>query len=400
VSADLPDEFPGDLLGDIAASEPGLEVLLSHLTSAPSPDELAGEDAALAMFLASRPQAALQADLQQGAAQDSPHQAAFQAYPHQAAFQTDPQVSAPGPHGWPVRRVRRLAVAATIAIAATFITAAYTATLPAPLQNVAYRVLGFAGIPHAARTRSAPGGSGPGATAPSHSAVPGQANQEAPGKHGGPSASPASSRPRGSGGLILTVTIASSRIVAGTSEVFNGSLTDKGQPVARASLSLLERTVSQPAWHIVGSATTGSRGSAVVTVPDLTANAEFRFTGPDRAVSRPVLVIVAPTVFATVAIGPHGRLDLITAISPLAEPGDQVVLEVRSGTRWVTVQVRRLDGAERTEFPVNAGSRQQSYRVVLLPTGAHGRSVSNTVNVGPNDTMRTSPRKSASQAGS
>ena len=49
---DLPEPLPGDLLGDITSTEPGLDVLLGVLASDPAPDELHGADAALAMFRA------------------------------------------------------------------------------------------------------------------------------------------------------------------------------------------------------------------------------------------------------------------------------------------------------------------------------------------------------------
>jgi len=53
-----PEPVPGDLLDDIASSEPGLDALLGLLTAGPIPEEHAGEAAALAMFRSSRRAAA------------------------------------------------------------------------------------------------------------------------------------------------------------------------------------------------------------------------------------------------------------------------------------------------------------------------------------------------------
>ena len=111
-------ELPGDLFEDIVSGEPGLSQLFGVLTSGPTPDELSGANAALAMFQGCRPPAT---------------------------------IPGPGPRAsrptsiFNARPARRLAtVTVTLAAAAGFAVAAYTSTLPAPIQHAAYRVLGFA----------------------------------------------------------------------------------------------------------------------------------------------------------------------------------------------------------------------------------------------------------------
>jgi hypothetical protein len=100
-----------------------------------------------------------------------------------------------------------------------------------------------------------------------------------------------------------------------------------------------------------------------------------------------VLVIVMPPVSASVASirgGPGGQSDMLTASSPLASPGDAVVLQIRSGARWRNVQARRLDGARQATFMVRAlGAAGREYRMVLLVTAAHGLSLSNTITIPP-----------------
>src|ERR1019366_8208516 len=164
---------------------------------------------------------------------------------------------APGRHA---RRVRVLAAAVPVALACGFAAAGYAAVLPAPVQHVAYRVLGFAGVPDVHRGRPASAGSHPGGPAPARSA------------------SPTPGRPQRSAAAAarLSVTVARGRIAAGTGEVFVGWLTDHGRAVQGAKLSLSERAAGHPAWRPAGDATTGPDGRAVLTVPALTPDASFR----------------------------------------------------------------------------------------------------------------------------
>src|SRR5208282_4497072 len=137
---------------------------------------------------------------------------------------------------------------------------------------------------------------------------------------------------------------ASGRIVAGKNDTFTAQLTDKSGGVAGAGVSLLERAAGQQAWQQAGTATTGANGTAVITASHLTVNAAFRLKGPDGMMSKPVLVIVMPTVSATLN-GSGAMTAAITASSPLADPGNTVVLQVQVGKRWLNVQKGRLNGA-------------------------------------------------------
>src|ERR1019366_10201028 len=76
---------------------------------------------------------------------------------------------APGRHA---RRVRVLAAAVPVALACGFAAAGYAAVLPAPVQHVAYRVLGFAGVPDVHRGRPASAGSPRGGAGPCPPAFP------------------------------------------------------------------------------------------------------------------------------------------------------------------------------------------------------------------------------------
>jgi hypothetical protein len=414
---DLPGAIPGDLLGDITASEPGLDALLGMLTADPTPDELTGETAALAMFRANchpvTPALGLHEPGLAGIGLGepglgSPGAREFERFalgPHAS----EPRVPGPGappvpeprmpgaPIAEPVptipapripgprssgRRGRRVSLmAAALAAAAGLVVAAYTEALPAPLQQAAYHALGFAGVP--AARHSTP------STAAAHApgSAPGHGSSHQPGHSPQPGA-PASPQPNASspapasGQAGLSITAASGRIVAGGNDTFTGHLTGASGPVADASLSLLQRAAGQGAWSLAGTATTSSSGSAVVSVSDLTRNAVFLLQGPDGALSRLVLVVVLPPVSArTGSSSAHGVM--VTADSPLAVPGDTVVLQVQSGARWLNVQKGKLNRARQAGFLVGQKTTNSAYRVVLLPTASHGLSVSNTVIVSP-----------------
>jgi hypothetical protein len=74
---------------------------------------------------------------------------------------------------------------------------------------------------------------------------------------------------------------------------------------------------------------------------------------------------------------------VLTASSPLASPGNAVVLQIWTGMRWRNVQVRNLNGARQVTFLVRVPGTGREYRMVLLATAAHGMSVSNTVTIPP-----------------
>ncbi len=374
---DLPDDAPGELSGNIAFSEPGLGALLGMLTADATPDELTGENAALAMFRANRPQTRAFEPLAFG----PPAEESRLMHPAPRSSRRGAARIAPAGRGSrrQGRRVGLMAAAVTLAAAAGFAVAAYTEALPAPLQQAAYHVLGFAGVP--AAHHSAPNIAS--SSSPGHG--PGHGSSPKPGDS--KSAASASPQPTGSGSASaigqtgLSLTVARTRIVAGHSDVFTGRLIDHAKAVAGARLTLLERQAGQRAWNVAGTATTGSNGGATITAKHLSANAAFRLKGPHGALSRSVLVTVTVPVKATV--GSAAMANEITASSPLAAPGNIAVLQVQIGKHWMNLQTGRLNAARQVQFMVRSRAQQRTYRVVLLPTASHGLSVSNAVTVPP-----------------
>ena len=340
--------------GDLGPGAPGLDQLLGLLTAGPTPDELARQTATLAMFRQNvRPAAARRRAL--------------------------------------VTRRLQLAVAA-VALVFAFDGAAYAEALPAPVQHVAYRVLGFAGVPDAPRHASAPVGHHPPAH---HHLAPGGSRSQAPGATPTPatpgtsvSASPSrsphpSKSPVPSGPATLTLSTADTQIAAGADAVFTGQVTEHGRGVSGVPVGLFEHAAGQPGRHLAATATTGTGGQATLSVADLTVNARFWLVGPHHAHSKPVRVIVIPAVSVSVTSGPHRRAVVLTPQSPLASHDSAVVLQVQRGGSWHNLRVRMLNTSGVVRFGVRRHAAARVYRVVLIATAAHGRSVSNQVPVAP-----------------
>jgi hypothetical protein len=338
--------------------EPGLRALLGLLNSGPTPEELVGESAALEMFRTNR---------------------------RQADFTPQPSPTVPSVMRAHIRRSRWLAAAGTVMAAAALTAAAYTQALPTPLQNMAYHVLGFVGVPQAHHVPHAPGNARPPRHVRTHAfsqavGVTPKATTPAPPPLPQPKRAKAALAPPPAS---LSVAVVGHRIVADDSDVLIARLTSLGNAVPGARLYLLERTAAEHAWHVAADATTGPAGRVVVTVPDLTTNAAFRFRGPHGARSRVVRVIVVPRLSVTIARDPHRASETVTAGSQWAVPGDVVVLQVRIDGRWLTVQVRELYVNNQVKFVVRVLGERRAYRVVILGTKAHGRSVSKPITVRP-----------------
>jgi hypothetical protein len=321
-------------------------------------------------------------------------------------------------HAW--RRPGRLIAVAALAAAAAVMTAAYSANLPAPVQHVAYRALGFAGVPDAPETSGHPGGagtagapSGPGATArtggsgsdggqpgSSASPAPGQSAQPTP---SGPSPQPSSPAPghgHSPGGghspsptptptptptpstpppvpAALTISASAVKIIAGGSVSLTGLLTDAdGAPVPNQTVTLLQHDAGVPGWVPAGQGTTDSTGTASVLVASLGTDAGFRFRGPNGTDSGHVRVVVIPAVSLTAIPGNRPGNERLIVSAPYAA-GSEAILQVRAGGTWRTLRSRPIDSTGQALFGVKLQLHQRIYRVVVLPTAQHGKGISN-----------------------
>ena len=439
---------------DPGPREPGIDPLINLLTSEGTPAELAGEADALAMFRAASAAADAAAS---AAARTAAANAATDRHDRPAATAgpagtppqdlTAPPALTPGspvpgppvpgppapgstvPGGPPHATVRslrawrrpgRLIAAAALAAAAAVVTAAYTADLPAPVQHVAYRALGFAGVPDAPGRSSQPGGSGngaapsgPGSTARtggsgSAGGQPGSGGSPSPGQSAQPSppgaspepSSPAPGRGHGPGGgkspsptptptptpspsspppvpAALTISASAVKIIAGGSVSLTGLLTDAdGAPVPNQTVTLVQHDAGVPGWVPVGQGTTDGTGTATVLVASLGTDAGFRFRGPNGTHSGHVRIVVIPTVSLTAIPGNRPGNERLIVSAPYAT-GSEAILQVRAGGTWRTLRSRPIDSIGQALFGVKLQLHQRIYRVVVPRTVQHAMGISN-----------------------
>jgi hypothetical protein len=329
VSADLPDLTEPD--------DPALEGLVRALTAGGTARELAGRDAALEMFLASR----------------RPRR--------RRGFALSVST-------------RSVSTAAAAVVLAGGIGAAYAAALPAPVQHIAYQALGSIGVPDAHRPAPSPGGPGAAATAPATPSATATATAgcPCPASHPGPGTVP---------GLVLTA--AQTRIPAGGQAVLSGSLAPGGRPEAGVPVRLVEHEAGRLRWRVAGTAVTDRHGDVSWPVPDLTSNASFRLmVVHGGAVSSPVSITVVPSVTLGLTAGSQPGVGTLTARAPFGQAGDLVVLEERSGGVWYRLGSHALDAERQASFAVlRPVSGDVAYRVVLRRTAAHGAAVSGPVRI-------------------
>jgi hypothetical protein len=410
-----------DPLDDLGASEfeaqqsgaqpAGLSQLFSDLTSPPVDSELAGQQSVLSMFRTVRAE-------QAGAQQASGTAGAAAAQTRVLGSATGKPPRRPSPRmtrpAAPAKKARigaRLVAAAMfLAIAGGFAAAGYAAALPAPLQRVAYQILGFAGVPdarqphltntppasthtvnrHSPATSPSPSGPSPASPRPSHHRSP-TPKPKSPSHSHSPTPHP-SSPGHPTGPVQIAIAATQPEITAGQSVQVTASLTRGGQPGAGIKISLLEKEIGHPGhsgggpgapagrgWQIVQTTATDARGQVTFTVSDLTTNALFRVTGPHGAASSRLAVVVVPPVTASLESGPRPKLDLLVASSPLAESGDKVELEAYVRGLWRVVRLHRLHADGQAAFNIPLRKIAVTYRVVLPATRAHGESTSNQV---------------------
>ncbi len=300
-----------------------------------------------------------------------------------------------------------------LALVGGFAAAGYAAVLPAPLQRVAYQLLGFAGVPDAPGRQSHLSHDAPvssravnhhsPAASPSMSPSPRPSHHESPKparkpkhkhkKHGPHSPSPHPSSPGHRAGPVqIAITASQRQVTAGQSVEITATLTSHGQPKAGVKVSLLEKAAGQSAkagggpgtqaqhgWQVVGGGTTDAHGVISFTVSNLTTNALFRVAAKGGSTSGRLPVVVIPPVMASLEAGPRPKLDLLVVSSPLAQRGDVVELEASLNGRWQEVRVHRIHKNGRSEFAIPLRKVTVTYRVLLPATRTHAASASNQV---------------------
>jgi hypothetical protein len=366
--------------------------LVRALTAPGTPEELAGADAALAAFRAATP-------------------------------------------GRSRRRLagRFGAGATTVVIAIGLsggVAAAYTNSLPSPIQRVAHGLLGDVGVPavtaarggghnrhgHGARTAAATlgqpnpqvsgGGGGsagtaspspapsPAAGGPTPSPTPGSTGHAAPGKvrtspssgssahpSGTPTPTPSPTSTAGSRPVpaALSISPSSRRVPVGSDVTLTGVLTtSSGTPVGGRRVWVVERSAGEKAGRRVAVARTASDGTVAETVTSLSQDVRLKLVAIHGVHSSPVTVVVVPTV--SVSGVRNGKQDDVTITTVGGRPGDEVVLQRRQQGSWVQIASLELDasGTTSSSLPIPARVRR-FYRVILVRTSAHARATARFV---------------------
>jgi len=372
------------------SGDPGIDQLFRILMTGPAPDELAGEQSALAMFRANVSLPAGPAPVNGTPVNGTPVNGTTLPIPASHGV-ISPKRSVRHPFRVPVRWGVRLAAAGVIAIGGTT-AAAYAAALPAPVQNLAHHVLGIVGVPAAhpqhhagiTRTRGHHGGGPAGRSAPpGRRSRPSQAATTSPSAHAStsPTASPSSSTVTGP--AVLSASASSPDIMAGTGPVIDGQLSRAGTGVGGVTVTLVERLAGHPFWHVAGTGQTTSGGHVAVTGPPLATNAAFRLRIPGGVHSASVLVTVTPQVTVVLTPGASGLRDLLTVTTLYAQRRNVVWLQVQSASgSWGSLRSKRLNAAGKTWF-ILSGKRleNETVRVMLMATVKHSSAASNSETV-------------------
>jgi 5-hydroxyisourate hydrolase-like protein (transthyretin family) len=169
---------------------------------------------------------------------------------------------------------------------------------------------------------------------------------------------------------------------------FSVHLTDTttGDPIATATVNLMQRTTPAGAWTKVLDTTTGPDGSATATVtPQRNVDYEWQYAdtaGHQAATSTPISVTVAAAVTAefkktTVARGHHAVLKGLVAPNDAGQP---VKLQAKKHGHWRSAhQSATLSSHSKYRFRFTAKHRGHfRYRVVTAATGALGAGTSAT----------------------
>jgi hypothetical protein len=304
-----------------------------------------------------------------------------------------PRLRLPRLKPYRLRLAFSMSTAAAVLALTGGIAAAYAAALPAPVQHIAYRMLGRIGVPDTHRpalpaSAPAPAASVSAGAAPMPSAAASPKPASSAAATGG-CPCPAVSRTAAGAVPGLTLVAARTQIPAGGTDVLTGRVASRSRPEAGAQVRLFERIAGRPGWRAAGRAVTDASGTVTLTVAHLAGNAWFRLAARGGALSPPVLITVIPPVSLDLAAGPRAGLDVLTARAPSAAADGVIVLQKRVGGVWYRVGQRVLGQDHQASFSVLVpASGRVAYRVVLPRTVTHGRSVSPPVRIA----ARTKPK--------
>jgi hypothetical protein len=279
------------------------------------------------------------------------------------------------------------------------VAAAYTTGLPDPMQDAAHAVLEPLPIPapptaevrhlrqrlrDSARNRArhgpAAGSPIPGApSAGSPSAVPTPSGvptlrgpaavppaQAGASPAGSPRPSPSSTQPPAS----WTVSVSRHVVPVHSGVVLSGRLSRGDAALAGRRVYAAEFVVGESGWHRVASGQTGSDGTVALTVPGLTSNVRLRLVTGSGVTSPQLVVSVVPKLSVSLARDQGQRVATVTADGGRA--GNVLVLLRRDGDTWTKVASTSLADGGTGQFTVpGPGQTPVRYRVRLPATARY-----------------------------
>jgi hypothetical protein len=270
------------------------------------------------------------------------------------------------------------------------VAAAYTESLPDRWQNIVRAALDPLPIPapaaapvhrpkpHApAAARPSQGPqvrptptSAPAAAGPHPTATPPSRSAAAPTPSPAPSTStsPAPSRPT------LTAAVSRRLVPVHQQVVLSGRLSRGADALPGRQVYAAELVAGESAWRRVASGTTGSDGSISLTVPALTANVRLRLVTGQGVTSRQLPVSVVPRL--THSVIRSGNQRVVTVAADGGDPGDVLNLLRRDGAAWTRIGSTSLDTQSSGQFTVpGPGPTRVRYQVRLPATSQHAASL-------------------------
>jgi len=308
--------------------------------------------------------------------------------------------------------------------------AAYTRSLPKPVQTVMHEVLGPIGVPapEPHKPSNPPNGSS-GASAgdpvipATSTATPVPTRSESPSTQSSPSARPSASAAKPAGGLpvgsasptvspsptpsesptatptptptpIPTPTgpvgdpstwsissAASSQLVRVHQNVrITGTLYDaSGQPVPDQRVVIRVRHAGTAGWQRAAVRRTDSDGSVRARLDDLMQNTVVVLGAGHGVHSSPLQIVVRPVLSASSTPSTDGTSYVVTVTADGGQPGDIVDLMKHTASGWERVGEAQLDGSASASFSVPAPKRQHGYVLRLPATDVHGAAATRIV---------------------
>jgi len=320
------------------------------------------------------------------------------------------------------RVVHRVGTGATTVILAIGLTggvaaAAFTRTLPAPLQSAMHTLLGPVGVPAAepdpphshlpvvlaGRTGSSRPRSlrlvlptlhpatGPAAPAPAPRATQRPPAALAAGKQSPPAPTPSaaalppaspSPQPAPTSSATSSPPPASITEKPGRVRVpFNQRvgvtgtlLTSSGAPVADHRVFLQQRPHGTSQWTRVAAGRTRSDGTILLRTPALVRTVDVRMVTPQGLHTSAVKLTVLPHVAVSLSTSPNGKRYVVTVTVKGAQAGDTVTLGRRANGDWSRVATKQLPDAHpmTLTFNVPVPISDVHYRVRVVSTVMHG----------------------------